>query len=66
MEHCQLMLLLLNMFPQKIGYHGVKLIETLFSAEKHGHYQSPVNGYRQLLGKSCLKKHPEIRETKLI
>lgn len=49
MEHCCLMVLLLSKFPDKVLNHGTQLIDTLFAAEKHGHYQSPVNQYRKLL-----------------
>lgn len=50
MEHCHLLLLLFNKFPQSIVSHGPRLIETLLSAEKHSHSSNhPVNCYRKLL-----------------
>ncbi|XP_064471231.1 integrator complex subunit 10-like isoform X2 [Ornithodoros turicata] len=48
-EHCCLMLLLLQKFPEKVAEHGLKLIDTLQMAEKHSHCQSPVNQFRKLL-----------------
>ncbi|KAM7314720.1 integrator complex subunit 10 [Ixodes scapularis] len=48
-EHCRLMLLLLRKFPEKVVEHGVKLIDTLQMAEKHGHCQTPLNQFRKLL-----------------
>ncbi|KAJ8914953.1 hypothetical protein NQ315_002477 [Exocentrus adspersus] len=50
MEHCRLLLLLLQRFPTAISSYGPRLVDTLISAEKHsvdGHY--PVNSYRKLL-----------------
>ncbi|CAG9772960.1 unnamed protein product [Ceutorhynchus assimilis] len=50
MEHCRLLLLLLQRFPTAISSHGTPLVDTLMSAEKHnldGHY--PINSYRKLL-----------------
>ncbi|CAH1993576.1 unnamed protein product [Acanthoscelides obtectus] len=50
MEHCRLLLLLLQRFPTAISNNGPRLVETLISAEKHsvdGHY--PINAYRRLL-----------------
>ncbi|KAG5882634.1 hypothetical protein JTB14_001824 [Gonioctena quinquepunctata] len=50
MEHCRLLLLLLQRFPTAISSNGPRLVETLISAEKHsvdGHF--PVNPYRKLL-----------------
>ncbi|KAG8261304.1 Integrator complex subunit 10 [Homalodisca vitripennis] len=49
MEHCRLMLLLLNKFPATISQHGSRLVDLLVSAEKHEHEQA-VNCYRKLLG----------------
>ncbi|XP_076367157.1 integrator complex subunit 10 isoform X2 [Tachypleus tridentatus] len=49
MEHCQLMLLLIKKFPEKVSEHGVKLLETLFAAEKYGNFQSPFNPVRKLV-----------------
>nr|CAD7259383.1 unnamed protein product [Timema shepardi] len=50
MDHCRLLLLLLQRFPQSVSVHGPKLLETLMTAEKHSHYQNSVNCYRKLLG----------------
>ncbi|KAJ8985663.1 hypothetical protein NQ317_015159 [Molorchus minor] len=50
MEHCRLLLLLLQRFPTAISSYGPRLVDTLMSAEKHsvdGHF--PVNSYRRLL-----------------
>ncbi|KAJ8939787.1 hypothetical protein NQ314_010991 [Rhamnusium bicolor] len=50
MEHCRLLLLLLQRFPTAISSYGPRLVDTLMSAEKHsvdGHF--PVNSYRKLL-----------------
>ncbi|XP_066147308.1 integrator complex subunit 10 [Euwallacea fornicatus] len=50
MEHCRLLLLLLQRFPTAISSYGPKLVDTLMIAEKHsddGHY--PINSYRRLL-----------------
>ncbi|CAH1104355.1 unnamed protein product [Psylliodes chrysocephalus] len=50
MEHCRLLLLLLQRFPTAISSNGPRLVDTLISAEKHsvdGHF--PVNPYRKLL-----------------
>lgn len=50
MEHCRLLLLLLQRFPTAISSYGPRLVDTLMSAEKHsvdGHY--PINSYRKLL-----------------
>lgn len=49
MEHCRLLLLLLQKFPNRSYQHGMKLIDTLFSAEKHSRCSSPVNKFRRLL-----------------
>ncbi|XP_065157114.1 integrator complex subunit 10-like [Atheta coriaria] len=49
-EHCKLLLLLLQKFPSSISSHGMGLIETLLSAEKHNvSGNQPVNKYRELL-----------------
>ncbi|XP_030755668.1 integrator complex subunit 10 isoform X2 [Sitophilus oryzae] len=50
MEHCRLLLLLLQRFPTAISSYGPRLVDTLMTAEKHsvdGHY--PINPYRKLL-----------------
>ncbi|XP_057658479.1 integrator complex subunit 10 [Diorhabda carinulata] len=50
MEHCRLLLLLLQRFPTAISSNAPRLVDTLISAEKHsvdGHF--PVNPYRKLL-----------------
>ncbi|XP_050303392.1 integrator complex subunit 10 [Anthonomus grandis grandis] len=50
MEHCRLLLLLLQRFPTAISSYGPRLVDTLMSAEKHsvdGH--QPINPYRKLL-----------------
>ncbi|KAF7286708.1 integrator complex subunit 10 isoform X2 [Rhynchophorus ferrugineus] len=50
MEHCRLLLLLLQRFPTAISSYGPRLVDTLMSAEKHsvdGYY--PINSYRKLL-----------------
>ncbi|CAH0553252.1 unnamed protein product [Brassicogethes aeneus] len=50
MEHCRLLLLLLQRFPTAISSNGPRLVDTLISAEKHsedGHM--PTNAYRKLL-----------------
>lgn len=50
MDHCRLLLLLLQRFPTAISSYGPRLLETLLSAEKHrvdGHL--PVNCFRKLL-----------------
>ncbi|XP_044756158.1 integrator complex subunit 10 [Coccinella septempunctata] len=50
MEHCKLILLLLQKFPIAISSYGSKLVDTLISAEKHCHNGSyPSNPYRKLL-----------------
>ncbi|XP_031333411.1 integrator complex subunit 10 [Photinus pyralis] len=50
MEHCKLLLLLLQRFPNAISTHGPRLVDTLLSAEKHSHASNqPVNPYRKLL-----------------
>ncbi|KAF5294624.1 hypothetical protein FQA39_LY02756 [Lamprigera yunnana] len=50
MEHCKLLLLLLQKFPTTISTHGPKLVDTLLSAEKHSHASNqPINPYRKLL-----------------
>lgn len=50
MEHCKLLLLLLQKFPTAIPTHGPGLIDTLLSAEKHSHAgNQPINPYRKLL-----------------
>ncbi|XP_018329215.1 integrator complex subunit 10 isoform X2 [Agrilus planipennis] len=49
-EHCKLLLLLLQRFPMTIPSHGPRLVDTLLSAEKHSHANNqPVNIYRKLL-----------------
>ncbi|XP_072397868.1 integrator complex subunit 10 [Diabrotica undecimpunctata] len=50
MEHCRLLLLLLQRFPTAISSNAPRLVDTLISAEKHsvdGNF--PVNPYRKLL-----------------
>ncbi|CAG9860599.1 unnamed protein product [Phyllotreta striolata] len=50
MEHCRLLLLLLQRFPTAISSNGPRLVDTLISAEKHsvdGNY--PISPYRKLL-----------------
>ncbi|KAF5298601.1 hypothetical protein FQR65_LT09696 [Abscondita terminalis] len=50
MEHCRLLLLLLQKFPTTISTHGPRLVDTLLSAEKHSHASNqPINPYRKLL-----------------
>ncbi|XP_075219382.1 integrator complex subunit 10 isoform X2 [Lycorma delicatula] len=50
MEHCRLMLLLLTNFPNTtVQKHGLELMDTLITAEKHIFEQNPVNCYRKLL-----------------
>lgn len=50
MEHCRLLLLLLQKFPMSISTHGPKLVDTLLTAEKHSHASNqPINNYRRLL-----------------
>lgn len=50
MEHCHLLLLLLQKFPMSISTHGPKLVDTLLTAEKHSHASTqPLNNYRKLL-----------------
>ncbi|XP_063232724.1 integrator complex subunit 10 isoform X2 [Bacillus rossius redtenbacheri] len=49
MEHCRLLLLLLQRFPQTVATHGPKLLETLLTAEKHSHHKNSINCYRKLL-----------------
>ncbi|KAF2903241.1 hypothetical protein ILUMI_02937 [Ignelater luminosus] len=50
MEHCRLLLLLLQKFPTAVATYGPRLVDTLLSAEKHSHASNqPVNPYRKLL-----------------
>ncbi|KRT82763.1 hypothetical protein AMK59_4050 [Oryctes borbonicus] len=50
MEHCKLLLLLLQKFPSAIPNHAPALIDTLLSAEKHSHASNhPINNYRKIL-----------------
>ncbi|KAK3927358.1 Integrator complex subunit 10 [Frankliniella fusca] len=49
MEHCRLLMILLSRFPHAVSKHGPRLVDTLLSAEKHSHCQSPDNCYRKLL-----------------
>ncbi|XP_022904242.2 integrator complex subunit 10 [Onthophagus taurus] len=50
MEHCKLLLLLLQKFSMAIPTHGLGLIETLLSAEKHSHSSNqPINPFRKML-----------------
>ncbi|XP_019767898.1 integrator complex subunit 10 [Dendroctonus ponderosae] len=50
MEHCRLLLLLLQRFPTAISSYGPRLVDTLLYAEKHGvDTQYPINSYRKLL-----------------
>jgi integrator complex subunit 10 len=50
MEHCRLLLLLLQRFPTAISSYGSRLVDTLISAEKHSHDGNfPLNAYRKLL-----------------
>lgn len=52
MEHCKLLLLLLQKFPKAISIHASKLVDTLITAEKHlngGLNPSPINPFRKLL-----------------
>lgn len=49
LEQCRLLLLAMRKFPNLINEHGLKLIETLLSAESLAQFQSPVNCYRKLL-----------------
>ncbi|KAK9874773.1 hypothetical protein WA026_005580 [Henosepilachna vigintioctopunctata] len=50
MEHCRLLLLLLQRFPVAISSYGSRLVDTLISAEKHSHNGNhPMNSYRKLL-----------------
>ncbi|XP_044728934.1 integrator complex subunit 10 [Chrysoperla carnea] len=50
MEHCRLLLLLLEKFPHTISTHAPKLVDTLMTAEKHSHFgNQPINPYRRLL-----------------
>ncbi|XP_065222690.1 integrator complex subunit 10 [Planococcus citri] len=49
MEHCRLMLLLFRKFPQATPQLIVRLVDTLITAEKHGHCPSVINCYRKTL-----------------
>lgn len=49
LEQCRLLLLALKKFPNLVKEHGMKLVETLMSAENLAQFQSPVNCYRKLL-----------------
>ncbi|KAI4457974.1 hypothetical protein MML48_7g00014828 [Holotrichia oblita] len=50
MEHCKLLLLLLQKFHSAIPSHAPALIDTLLSAEKHSHASNhPINNYRKIL-----------------
>ncbi|KAK3580142.1 hypothetical protein CHS0354_013417 [Potamilus streckersoni] len=49
LEQCRLLLLAMRKFPNLIVEHGLKLIDTLVTAETQAQYQSPVNCYRKLL-----------------
>ncbi|CAL4087217.1 unnamed protein product, partial [Meganyctiphanes norvegica] len=47
MTHCRLMLLLTTKFPETRAEQGLKLVETLLSAEKHT--TGPMNPFRKML-----------------
>ncbi|KAL4228480.1 Integrator complex subunit 10 [Mactra antiquata] len=49
LEQCRLLLLALKKFPTLVKEHGMRLVETLLSAENLYPFQSPVNCYRKLL-----------------
>lgn len=47
LSQCRLMLLLLNRYPDRVPEQGVKLLDTVISAEKHAQNRTPVNCYRK-------------------
>ncbi|XP_043231814.1 integrator complex subunit 10-like isoform X1 [Amphibalanus amphitrite] len=49
LEHCQLVLLLLNKFPNMVNGHGTRVVDLLLTSEKHAHFKSPLNKYRKFL-----------------
>ncbi|XP_064617560.1 integrator complex subunit 10-like isoform X2 [Liolophura sinensis] len=48
-EQCRLLLLAMKKFPSLVNEHGLKLLETLLTAERHSNPQTSVNCYRKLL-----------------
>ncbi|XP_002737290.1 integrator complex subunit 10-like [Saccoglossus kowalevskii] len=49
LSHCKLQLLLISKFRNAVITHGVKLVETLLSAEKMQAERNPLNCFRKLL-----------------
>ncbi|XP_050421882.1 integrator complex subunit 10 [Adelges cooleyi] len=49
MEHCRLVLLLLNRFPQSSTELALKLMDTMIAAEKHNQCHNVINCYRKIL-----------------
>ncbi|XP_037073266.1 integrator complex subunit 10-like [Pollicipes pollicipes] len=49
LEHCQLVLLLVNKFPHMVNGHGTRVVDLLLTTEKHAHFSSPLNKYRKFL-----------------
>ncbi|XP_050540764.1 integrator complex subunit 10 [Daktulosphaira vitifoliae] len=49
MEHCRLVLLLLNRFPQSSTELALQLMDTMITAEKHNQCPSVINCYRKIL-----------------
>ncbi|KAK3107684.1 hypothetical protein FSP39_019808 [Pinctada imbricata] len=49
LEQCRLLLLAMRKFPNLVGEHGLKLLETLHAAEMESNVQHPINCYRKLL-----------------
>ncbi|KAI0239979.1 hypothetical protein LSAT2_009312 [Lamellibrachia satsuma] len=49
LRQCRVMLLVLRRYPEHVPKRGVKLAESLLSAEKHSPLTSPVNRYRKYL-----------------
>ncbi|XP_022166241.1 integrator complex subunit 10-like [Myzus persicae] len=49
MEHCRLVLLLLNRFPQSSTELALKLMDTMITAEKHNQCPNVINCYRKIL-----------------
>ncbi|KAG0712146.1 Integrator complex subunit 10 [Chionoecetes opilio] len=47
MTRCRLMLLLTTTFPETTTHHGLQLVESLITAEKH--CPGPLNPFRRML-----------------
>lgn len=53
-EHCRLIILLLQMFPECTAQEGLKLVDTLLIAEQRSNVTNPVNSMRTLLVREIL------------